>query len=348
MSLEVNIQKRFGKFSLDVAFESGEGMTGLLGASGCGKSMTLKCVAGIITPDRGRIAVNGRVLFDAEKRINLPPQQRKVGYLFQHYALFPHMTVVENISAGLVRGEGKERMHQLLHAFQLEGLEEKRPRQLSGGQQQRVALARILASRPETLLLDEPFSALDSYLKWQVELELTEILREFAGPMVLVTHNREEIYRLCGRACVLDHGRSQPVRPVKELFQMPGTLSACLLSGCKNISRARILPDGRVEALDWGVALNVASTAPEGLSHVGIRSHHLRPTEGGQGNEIHCRVAKVTEELFSMTVLLVPQGATEGDARLRLELTREEWAIWKGADQITIAAAPEQLMLLTS
>ncbi len=186
MSLSVDIEKRLGSFHLRRAVSGGGRRSlALLGASGCGKSMTLKCIAGIVTPDRGRIVLNGRVLFDSEAGIDLPPQQRRVGYLFQNYALFPNMTVEKNILCGIRSGSKAEKAAALsatLHRFRLEDLEKRYPAQLSGGQQQRVALARILCSQPEVILLDEPFSALDSYLKWELELELSDFLDEFLRP----------------------------------------------------------------------------------------------------------------------------------------------------------------------
>ncbi len=164
MSLSVDIEKKLGAFHLRSKFEVPDETMALLGASGCGKSMTLKCIAGIVTPDRGRIVLGDRVLFDSEKKINLPPQQRKVGYLFQQYALFPNMSVEQNILCGIRSGDKAEKrcvLAEKIRMFRLEGLEKKHPAQLSGGQQQRVALARILCSEPEAILLDEPFSALD-------------------------------------------------------------------------------------------------------------------------------------------------------------------------------------------
>ena len=168
MALIVNIEKTLGDFHLKVNFTAEREVMALLGASGCGKSMTLGCIAGIVRPDKGHIELNGRVLFDSEKKIDLPPQKRKVGCLFQQYALFPHMTVEQNIRAGAharPKNEREQAVREVLHAFRLEGLENNRPSQLSGGQQQRCALARILVGQPELVLLDEPFSALDAYLK---------------------------------------------------------------------------------------------------------------------------------------------------------------------------------------
>ena len=191
MSLFVDIQKQLGAFRLDVRFTAENGVTCLLGASGCGKSMTLKCIAGIEKPDKGRIELDGRVLFDSEKHINLPPQQRRVGYLFQNYALFPNMSVRQNILCGLCREKNRaakeHRADEMIALMQLEGLENHKPHQLSGGQQQRVALARILVSDPQLLLLDEPFSALDGHLRDALKIELRDLLHRFGREVLMVT-----------------------------------------------------------------------------------------------------------------------------------------------------------------
>lgn len=347
MALEVRIKKRFERFDLDVEFETGEGLTGLLGSSGCGKSVTLKCIAGLITPDQGRIVLDERVLFDSEKGINLSPQKRRVGYLFQQYALFPNMTVEQNIAAGVrEKSQRSEKVASLVRAFHLEGQERKYPRALSGGQQQRVALARILASEPAALLLDEPFSALDSYLKWQVELELADRLALFPGPAVFVTHAREEIYRLCNRVCVLDRGRSEPMQGVKELFDGPKTLSACILSGCKNISRARNAGDGKVEAVDWGVTLETGGEIPAGLTHVGVRAHHFDPCPAPGDQMIPCVVERVVEDVFSTVVMLSTPGGKEGFSLLRMELSKGEWAALGAPETMMLGLSSHSLMLL--
>jgi molybdate transport system ATP-binding protein len=345
MALEVQIEKKFEKFHLQVSFTSSDGITGLLGASGCGKSMTLKCVAGLITPDAGRIVLDGRTLYDSAQKIDLPPQQRQVGYLFQNYALFPNMTVTENIRAGVRdRARRQAAAGELLERFRLTDIAGKYPRQISGGQQQRAALARLFASRPACLLLDEPFSALDGYLRWEMELELRELLRDFPGPSVLVTHDRGEVYRLCQNACVLSRGRSEPLRPVRDLFLSPDTLSACLLSGCKNISRARPAGRQRVEALDWGVILDAGRPVPDDLAYVGIRAHFLSPRPGP--NPIPCRVERVVEDLFSTVVMLSTPGGYEGSARLRWELEKDAWAALGGPEAVTLSVSPGNIMLL--
>ena len=239
MALSVDIRKQLGDFRLEVRFDAGDETLALLGASGSGKSMTLKCVAGILTPDEGHIELDGVTLYDSAAKIDLPPQRRRVGYLFQNYALFPNMTARENIAAGVkARGRRGEITAEKLRQFRLETAADLKPRQLSGGQQQRCALARILASEPKAILLDEPLSALDSYLKYQLELELAETLDKFPGPAVWVSHDRGEVFRSCRRVCVLDGGASQPVRTLEELFRAPGTEAAARLSGCRNFAAA--------------------------------------------------------------------------------------------------------------
>ena len=199
-SLKVNIQKKLKEFDLKVDFELKRGCLGILGPSGCGKSMTLKSVAGIVNPDKGIISLKTNeetTYFDSDNKINLEPQKRNVGYLFQNYALFPNMTVEENVACGLSKGSDEKRVSEMIRRFHLEGLEKRYPRQLSGGQQQRVALARILAYGPDVILLDEPFSAMDAFLKEQLRLELVRMLDDFDGFSILVTHDRDEVFQFC-------------------------------------------------------------------------------------------------------------------------------------------------------
>ena len=202
MSLEVNITKKLDGFTLHANFAARSTATAILGASGCGKSMTLRCIAGIVKPDAGHIVLDGRVLFDSAQHIDLPPQQRGVGLLFQNYALFPNMTVEQNVLCGLKaekdKAARKARCAEMLQAMRLESLAKRYPAQLSGGQQQRTALARILVGRPKILMLDEPFSALDSYLREEVEGEVGSLLAGFGGTALLVTHNRDEATACAG------------------------------------------------------------------------------------------------------------------------------------------------------
>ena len=197
--LEVQIYKKLAEFDLDASFQVDDNILGLMGASGSGKSMTLKCIAGIETPDQGRIVLNNRVLFDSEKKINVPIQKRNVGYMFQSYALFPNMNVYENISVGLRARKVKDVdivAQKVMKQFQISELASRYSKQLSGGQRQRVALARLMAYEPDVLLLDEPFNALDEDLKEDLLRELKSEL-QISKPVIFVSHNKEEVNELC-------------------------------------------------------------------------------------------------------------------------------------------------------
>ena len=207
--LYVNIEKRLDRYTLKANFKCAKGTLALFGASGAGKSMTLKCIAGIEKPDRGVIQLNDRVLFDSNKNINLPPQKRHVGYLFQDYALFPDMTVSGNILSAmrkLPKAERERKLSDLIKRFQLNGLEKRRPELLSGGEKQRVALARIFASSPQVLLLDEPFSSLDTLLKLQLIPYIREIIADFGGETIMVSHDIEEVRQLCPKLITITDG----------------------------------------------------------------------------------------------------------------------------------------------
>ncbi len=281
MSLTVDIHRDFGGFVLDAAFQAENGITCLLGASGCGKSLTLKCIAGIEKPDRGHIELDGVVLYDSEKHINLPPQKRQVGYLFQNYALFPNMTVRQNILCGLNReknrAEKERRLSEMLELMQLGGLEDRKPSQLSGGQQQRVALARILVNEPRMLMLDEPFSALDAHLRDSLKIELRGMLLRYGKEVLMVTHSRDEAYNMSSRIAVMDKGKLLCLKDTKELFSDPGNTPAAVLTGCKNIAPARKTGPYEVEVPSWGITLQTSREVRDGLTAVGIRAHYFNP-----------------------------------------------------------------------
>jgi molybdate transport system ATP-binding protein len=208
--LEVILQKHLASFRLDVAFTVGQELAVLFGPSGSGKSLTLQALAGIVQPDAGRILLAGQALYDSAQRRNLPPQQRRVGYVPQHYALFPHLTVAENIAFGLGRAAHRvrtQRVAELLDLFGMQGFESRRPRQLSGGQQQRVALARALALQPRLLLLDEPFAALDVALRDTLRQELAQVQARWGITTLVVTHDLADVFALGQRVIVYDGGR---------------------------------------------------------------------------------------------------------------------------------------------
>ena len=348
MSLSVDLEKRLGSFHLRVQFQAEDEITALLGASGCGKSMTLKCIAGIVPPNRGRIVLNGRVLFDSEKGINLPPQQRKLGYLFQNYALFPTMTVEKNILCGIRSGSKTEKAAALADAvrrFRLEGLEHHYPAQLSGGQQQRVALARILCTRPEAILLDEPFSALDSFLKWKLELELSDLLADFHGPILWVSHDRGEVFRNCKKVCVMEQGQSQGMFSLRQLFHEPETEAAARLSGCKNIVEA--VPAGNAVTLpQWGLTLDCGKAVPADVRWAGIRAHHVTAAPEGTEGAFLCAVERVIQDVFTTIVLLRLEHVAPDAPPLRMELEREDAPTVLDNQLVWISVQPRDILLL--
>lgn len=310
MSLKVKIKKRLRDMTLNIAFDTDNdpGITGILGASGCGKSMTLKCIAGIFTPDEGKIELNGRVLFDSEKGVNLKIQERGVGYLFQNYALFPHMTIRENVEMALScpKKERRATAMQYLEMFRMADLAERYPSRLSGGQQQRAALARIMASKPEVLMLDEPFSALDYYLKEKLQLELLEELRNYDGDVLLVTHSRDEIYRFCSTIHVINEGNVVVSGTVKDVFKEPKTVSAAKLTGCKNIVGIEYVDTHTFYVPKWGTRVIIKDReVPENASFIGIRAHYFETSAGSGGdNTVICRLSQLLEDPFEVTLIL--------------------------------------------
>ena len=305
--LKVNIQKKLKEFNLDVDFEFKKGCLGILGPSGCGKSMTLKSIAGIENPDTGFISLTDdeeTVYFDSSKKINLKPQKRNVGYLFQNYALFPNMTVEENIAVGVSKNQEGDRVSEMIKRFHLEGLEKRYPRQLSGGQQQRVALARILAYGPDVILLDEPFSAMDSYLKEQLRIELVNLLKDFNGLSIMVTHDRDEAFQFCDELIILDQGRVIAKGNTYEIFENPGKVQVARLTGCKNISKIEIIDEHHLKSLDWGVTFEVSERISPDVTHIGIRAHNFSPAENDDVNAICTSNSTLLEKPFEWEITL--------------------------------------------
>lgn len=345
MSLLVNIRKDFGGFCLHVSFETEHAVTGILGASGSGKSMTLKCIAGIVKPDSGQIVLNGRVLFDSEKGINLKPQQRHVGYLFQNYALFPNMTVKQNILCALhaVRDrKEKERIAlEILERMRLHGLEDRYPDQLSGGQQQRTALARILVTNPELILLDEPFSALDSHLREKLLVDIKELFRKTGIPCIEVTHNRDEAYRLCGSIALMESGRILACRPTRELFEDPGSRICAEMTGCKNIVPAERMDAYSVRIPCWGIQLETRKEIQEGLTGIGVRAHRFSTNCTDNRNTV--KIKEILEEPFENTVLFrYPDQKPESPDIW----WKTDKGICTDTEEICLGVSPEDVLLL--
>lgn len=288
--LELNVKKKLNNFTLEINCSLDSNRIGILGGSGAGKSMILKMIAGIEKPDSGYIKLDGKLLFDSQKKIDIKPQDRHIGYCFQNYALFPHLSVYENIIIGL-DNKSKSLADNFLEKFELTQIKDAKPNRISGGQAARVAMARILIRKPKVLLFDEAFSALDIYLRDHIQEEIASILDDFDGSAVFVSHSRDEIYRLCESMIVIDSGKITNLGNTKEIFKNPKTKNAAILTGCKNISDIRYIDDNTLEALDWGVKLNFLSKLPKGISAIGIRAHDFYPIWGkSEGNIFEFRL----------------------------------------------------------
>ncbi|MCI0947323.1 sulfate/molybdate ABC transporter ATP-binding protein [Clostridioides difficile] len=347
MSLYVDIEKDLSSFKLKVEIKQEKGTLGFLGESGSGKSMTLKCIAGLEKPTRGKIVLNDRVLFDSEKKINLSTQDRKVGFLFQNYALFPHMTVSKNIELGLLKlskSEKKEIVARYLDILKLNGFEGRYPWQLSGGQQQRVALARALATSPDILLLDEPFSALDHHLRSNMEKELMNMLKDYKGDILFVTHDIEEAYRVCDDIIVYNKGEGLPKRPKKELFESPKYLIEAKITGCKNISKLNRLDKNTIYATDWGCELTLNREIGDNIEYVGIREHHIKVLDSNEDlNEKLCfELINIVENPFTYTIYVRKTDLSNECVPIQIELEKSKMRFKKG-DRIYLDFPQEYL-----
>ncbi len=305
--LEVRIKKKFPGFFLDVELSTQKEILTVFGPSGSGKTMTLKCIAGLIRPDEGYIRLNNRVLFDADKRIDLPPRRRKIGFVFQNYALFPHMTVNDNIAFGLRRQSRDDTMDEittLLEKMHIRELGRRYPAQLSSGQQQRVAIARALFHSPEILLLDEPFSALDAYRKEGLELELLNLQKTFDGDMVFVTHDVAQGYKIGSRIAVFDSGRIVQCDAKQRVIDAPVNCTVARLTGVKN------LIDGTVAKIDTGNTwviiagleepLKISSTGSSRVVinqqvTIGIRPEYVNPVSSHGDNVVPTVITDIVE-----------------------------------------------------
>lgn len=333
--LEVQIAKKLAEFTLDVSFATEDGPLSVLGPSGAGKSMLLRCIAGLERSDRGRIVLNKRVLLDTEKKLHLPARERRIGMLFQHYGLFPHCTLAENIAFGiehLPEEERRRRVAALVDRMHLAALANRYPREVSGGEQQRAALARALATEPEALLLDEPLSALDTHLRSQMEAELQDTFDQYAQPSLLVTHNMEEAYRLGKQLLVLSRGKVAAFGAKGDIFLRPPTLEVARVTGCKNFSRVRSIDQHSIEAIDWNCRLRVTGPVIRQAAHAGIRAHHIRFVDAGGSapegeNVFPCWLARASETPFRTTLYVKLHEAPRqnGEFHLQVEVTRERW-----------------------
>jgi molybdate transport system ATP-binding protein len=342
--VEVRIQKTVGPFTLDAAWEAGDEVVALFGPSGAGKTLTLQCLAGLARPDAGRITVDGTVFFDSERGIHVRPQDRRLGYVFQGYALFPHLTVADNVGFGLghwPRAERRRRVGEVLERLELLGLADRRPAGLSGGQQQRVALGRALAADPALLLLDEPLSALDAPLRRQLRGELGRIVRDWGTATVLVTHDLAEAFELADRIVVYDHGRIVQAAPKSEVLSRPASEQVARLMGVRNILRGTVLkatPD--IIHLDWrGHVLEAINSRARGYlplpgTAVGffVRPEYIRlirkdrpgPDPGTRMNSMEGRVVGEVDQgtSFLLKFAVAGSAADPNGGDLEIEVPR--------------------------
>jgi molybdate transport system permease protein len=357
-ALEIDLEKRLERSTLRVRLRAGRGAVGILGPSGAGKSMTLRLIAGVVEPDGGRIVLNRRVLFDSATGENVRPALRRIGIVFQDYALFPHMTVAENVGFGLsalTEPERRRLVARHLQRMHIAELAERTPGEISGGQRQRVAIARCLAMEPDALLLDEPFAALDPHLRRQTEEQLRETLAEYKGAVLFVTHDMEEAFRFCSELVVLDGGRVIASGPRNELFDRPRSVAAARLTGCKNIVAARRVGLDRIAVDAWQCELRTAISIPDGLTHIGVRSHQItvaaeREMETAAGeNSFPAWLVGASEAPHEMTLYLrlhAPAQAGE-PAHLQVDLPKDAARVlMERLQPWPVRLAPSRLLLL--
>jgi molybdate transport system ATP-binding protein len=341
----VEITKQLPEFTLDVAWSAGDGVAVLFGPSGAGKTLTLQCLAGLIRPDAGRIVVDDRVLFDSAAGVDLPPQQRRVGYVFQGYALFPHLTVGQNVAFGLrdrPRAERLSRAAEVMERLGLGGLTHRRTGELSGGQRQRVALGRALAIDPALLLLDEPLSALDAPLRRSLRDELRTILSGWGTAAVLVTHDFTEAYQIADRIVIYESGRVIQSAPRAELLWQPASEAVARIMGLRNVLHGTVvkaMPD-RIQISWRGLMLEAVNSPtrsymppPESPIAFFIRPEYvrlIRKDRGAPDAAHHMNLMRgriVGESDFGMVWSLrlrleAPGAPAQGDFDLEVEVPR--------------------------
>jgi molybdate transport system permease protein len=350
--LEIRIEKSLDPFNLNVQFIAGKGAVGLLGASGAGKTMTLRIIAGIVKPDHGRIALNGRVLYDGAAGQNIQAARRRIGVVFQDYALFPRMTVAENIGFGLGALSSEDRrlrVSRQLDRMHIAELANRYPAEISGGQRQRVAIARCMAIEPEALLFDEPFAALDPHLRRQMEEQLRETLADYNGAVIFVTHDMEEAFRFCTELLVLDRGRVIASGPKHRLFENPRTVAAARLTGCKNIVPARRIAADRVAVDTWNCQLRVAQHVPDALTHLGVRSHQIALLGCEGENTFSCWLVGTSEAPHEVTLYLRLHAAPQpGDLpHVQADIPKDLWRVLSAQPQPwRIGFDPERILML--
>ncbi len=323
--LEVNIQKSLGRLNLDVCFTHEGGVSILFGPSGAGKTTVLRMIAGIVKPDSGSIRFDGRTLFCSEKRINVAIQRRPIGFIFQHHNLFPHMSVLQNIAYAAA---GEAEVDRWIESFHLGHVADRFPGSLSGGERQRVAIARSLATKPDLLLMDEPMSSLDVGTRHLLLQELRDLQRETRVPIVYVTHDVSESFRLGDRVLAIEGGRIVQDGPPIDVFHTPASIAIATLSGTENILDGVIeahhptdnTTDLRIENITMHVLLCRGAVGERAV--VAIRPEDILVAlrelpETSARNQLAGRVVSVEHDVLSSLLVAVDDGPT-----LRARVTR--------------------------
>ena len=354
ISLEVNIKKQLPDFLLDIAFviDRTTNPLGVLGISGSGKTTLLRCIAGLETPDRGAIVLNGRILYDSAKGINLTPQERQVGLVWQNYALFPHLSVGENIAFGVPSKSSSavvEEIDRQLQQVELTAMKQRLPQQLSGGEKQRVALARALASQPQITLLDEPCSALDTNLKARLLNLLRQRLASYPGLTLYVTHNLRSAYDLCPQLLVIERGKAIAFGSQTEIFNRPPNIATANLIGCQNISPAKVIASNRIAALAWRCNLQVNPSIPPKFAYIGIHAHRLAFVDTPGVNVFPSWLANYQSSMDRIKLYLKLHSVSLDiyDYHLVVEVDPTKWQeLQQLASPWYVRLAPNRIMLL--
>ena len=330
MIIKADISSQLDKFNAKFSFESSSDRIGVLGESGAGKSMLLKFLAGIYNPDRGEIWLDDKCLYSKDKKINVKPQDRNIAYMFQNYALFPTMSVRQNIEI-VVKGskeQKKEKADRLLKKFHIEELAGRKPGELSGGQQQRVALARVLAYEPALILLDEPFSALDQGLKEILQLELEDMLQDFDGKVIMVSHSMDELYKFSSELIVVSDGKIVEKGAKEELFHSPKTVKAAKLLGVNNILKTKSLKNNQIFIDDWKIPVKTGDINANDIESIGIRDDGFNPVwENGHAgdNIIDIKIINTYETLNQVKIFFTIPGGKEGKYKYTFVLDKKAY-----------------------
>lgn len=340
MTIKVDISSKLDKFQAEFAFESDSDRIGILGESGAGKSLLLKFLAGIYNPDNGEIFLDGKCLYSTDKKINVKPQDRNIAYMFQNYALFPTMSVRNNIEivAKGSKEEKKKKADRLLKKFHIEELSERKPGELSGGQQQRVALARVLAYEPSVILLDEPFSALDQGLKEILQLEVDDMLKDFRGRVIMVSHSMDELYKFSDELIVVNKGGIVEMGKKEKLFHNPKTIRAARLLGVNNILTVKNIDKNVLRIEDWNISINVSEDVIEKniedknlnlIEYIGIRDDGFYPVweESAGDNIIDIEILNTYETMNQVKIFFNVAGCSDAKNKYTFVLDRKSYEL---------------------